>query len=58
MIRPSAAPGPEIGPTPMHSPDSSFAAARTHMVDSQVRPNKVTDPRIIAAMRQIKGTFA
>ena len=37
----------------MHSPDSSFAAARTHMVDSQVRPNKVTDPRIIAAMRAL-----
>src|SRR5271163_1393028 len=28
-------------------------AARTMMVDGQVRPNKVTDPRIIAAMRKI-----
>ena len=28
-------------------------AARTMMVDGQVRPNKVTDPRIIAAMRRI-----
>lgn len=28
-------------------------AARTMMVDSQVRPNKVTDPRIIAAMRSL-----
>lgn len=30
-----------------------FAAARTHMVDSQVRPNKVTDRALIAAMREI-----
>jgi protein-L-isoaspartate(D-aspartate) O-methyltransferase len=27
------------------------AAARKRMVDSQIRPNKVTDPRILAAMR-------
>ena len=31
----------------------AFADARSRMVDSQVRPNKVTDPRIIAAMRQL-----
>ena len=31
----------------------AFAEARNRMVDSQVRPNKVTDPRIIAAMRQL-----
>ena len=31
-----------------------FADARTRMVDSQVRPNKVTDPRILAAMRRIR----
>ena len=30
-----------------------FADARNKMVDSQVRPNKVADPRIIAAMRGI-----
>lgn len=30
-----------------------FADARNRMVDSQVRPNKVTDPRIIAAMRNL-----
>jgi protein-L-isoaspartate(D-aspartate) O-methyltransferase len=30
-----------------------FAAARQHMVDSQVRPNKVNDPRILDAMRSI-----
>ena len=31
----------------------AFAETRNRMVDSQVRPNKVTDPRIIAAMRQL-----
>ena len=30
-----------------------FFEARNNMVDSQVRPNKVNDPRIIAAMRQL-----
>jgi protein-L-isoaspartate(D-aspartate) O-methyltransferase len=30
-----------------------FAEARSNMVDSQVRPNKVNDPRIIAAMRHL-----
>jgi len=30
-----------------------FAVARTMMVDGQIRPNKVTDPRIIAAMRSV-----
>jgi protein-L-isoaspartate(D-aspartate) O-methyltransferase len=30
-----------------------FATARAMMVDSQVRPNKVTDPRILAAMRRL-----
>lgn len=30
-----------------------FEDARNRMVDSQIRPNKVTDPRIIAAMRRI-----
>ncbi len=28
-----------------------YADARKRMVDSQIRPNKVTDPRILAAMR-------
>jgi protein-L-isoaspartate(D-aspartate) O-methyltransferase len=37
----------------MDSASQAFAAARTNMVDSQVRPNKVTDPRILAAMRQL-----
>lgn len=31
----------------------TFATARLMMVDSQVRPNKVTDPRILAAMRAL-----
>ena len=30
-----------------------YSEARNNMVDSQVRPNKVIDPRIIAAMRDI-----
>jgi protein-L-isoaspartate(D-aspartate) O-methyltransferase len=33
--------------------DDLFAEARTHMVDSQLRPNKVTDPRILGAMRRL-----
>ena len=31
----------------------AFAEARNSMVDSQIRPNKVTDPRIVAAMRRL-----
>ncbi|MEJ1978942.1 MAG: protein-L-isoaspartate O-methyltransferase [Acetobacteraceae bacterium] len=30
-----------------------YAAARSNMVDSQVRPNKVTDPRVLDAMRAL-----
>ncbi len=30
-----------------------FTAARMLMVDGQVRPNKVTDPRVLAAMRRL-----
>jgi protein-L-isoaspartate(D-aspartate) O-methyltransferase len=30
-----------------------FADARKRMVDSQIRPNKVTDPRVLAAMRRL-----
>ena len=37
----------------MNRPLADFAEARNRMVDSQIRPNKVTDPRIIAAMRRI-----
>ena len=35
------------------APTSDYAAARDHMVDGQVRPNKVIDPRIIRGMRQL-----
>jgi protein-L-isoaspartate(D-aspartate) O-methyltransferase len=31
----------------------AFAQARNNMVDSQVRPNRVSDPRIVAAMRHL-----
>jgi protein-L-isoaspartate(D-aspartate) O-methyltransferase len=37
----------------MDSADPAFTEARNNMVDSQVRPNKVNDPRIIAAMRRL-----
>jgi len=30
-----------------------FAEARRHMVDGQLRPNRVDDPRIIAALREL-----
>src|SRR3984957_17062385 len=37
----------------MDSADPAFIEARNNMVDSQVRPNKVSDPRILAAMRRL-----
>ena len=37
----------------MDSAAAAFAEARNNMVDSQVRPNKVNDPRIIAVMRRL-----
>jgi protein-L-isoaspartate(D-aspartate) O-methyltransferase len=37
----------------MDSAAPAFTEARNRMVDSQVRPNKVTDPRIIGAMRRL-----
>jgi protein-L-isoaspartate(D-aspartate) O-methyltransferase len=37
----------------MAAPAEYFADARNHMVDSQIRPNRVTDPRILAAMRRL-----
>lgn len=39
--------------TPAVPHRTDHAAARAHMVDSQVRPNKVVDPRIIEAMRRL-----
>jgi len=38
-------------PSASHLAD--YASARDHMVDGQVRPNKVIDPRVIRAMRAI-----
>jgi protein-L-isoaspartate(D-aspartate) O-methyltransferase len=35
----------------MDQPFFDYAVARDNMVDSQVRPNKVTDPRVLDAMR-------
>jgi protein-L-isoaspartate(D-aspartate) O-methyltransferase len=35
------------------APIDPFADPRNRMVDSQIRPNKVTDPRILTAMRSI-----
>jgi protein-L-isoaspartate(D-aspartate) O-methyltransferase len=37
----------------MDQAEPDFVAARDCMVDSQVRPNKVYDPRILTAMRRI-----
>ena len=37
----------------MDHPLPDTAAARNNMVDSQVRPNKVTDPRVLDAMRRL-----
>lgn len=37
----------------MPNPTTDFAAARALMVDGQIRPNKVTDSRIVAAMRSL-----
>lgn len=37
----------------MDLPVLDYASARDHMVDSQVRPDKVVDPRLIRAMRTL-----
>jgi protein-L-isoaspartate(D-aspartate) O-methyltransferase len=42
----------------MASTTLPFAAARQFMVDSQLRPNKVTNPILLDAMRQVpRETF-
>jgi protein-L-isoaspartate(D-aspartate) O-methyltransferase len=33
---------------------TAFDAARTHMIESQIRPNKVTDERLLEALGQIR----
>ncbi len=40
-------------PFPATAPALDFDQARATMVDGQVRPNKVTDPRILEAMRSL-----
>jgi protein-L-isoaspartate(D-aspartate) O-methyltransferase len=43
-----------MAPTTQYDPRDDFlTAARYRMVDSQIRPNKVTDPRILDAMRRL-----
>ncbi len=37
-----------------HSPIPDFAAAREAMVESQLRPQGVTDPAVLAAMRRVE----
>jgi protein-L-isoaspartate(D-aspartate) O-methyltransferase len=37
----------------MATPAEHFADARNCMVDSQIRPNRVSDPRILSAMRHL-----
>jgi protein-L-isoaspartate(D-aspartate) O-methyltransferase len=37
----------------MPTQDDLFAQARNCMVDSQIRPNRVVDPRVLSAMRTI-----
>jgi len=44
---------PDPAPGPVQDAAADFAQARDHMVDSQVRPNKVIDPRVIRAMRSL-----
>ena len=38
----------------VHSPIPDFAAARAAMIDSQLRPQGVTDPAVLAAMGRIE----
>jgi protein-L-isoaspartate(D-aspartate) O-methyltransferase len=38
---------------PMPTEDSLFAEARNRMVDSQIRPNRVVDQRVLSAMRSL-----
>ena len=37
----------------MDQPQTDFTAARNNMVDCQIRPNRVTDPRVLDAMRTL-----
>ena len=46
-------PATELLTARIEAASTGFEAARDCMVDSQVRPNKVNDPRILGAMRRI-----
>ena len=37
----------------MQQPQTDYTAARNNMVDGQIRPNRVTDPRVLDAMRSL-----
>ena len=37
----------------MDQPQTDYAAARNNMVDGQIRPNRVSDPRVLDAMRTL-----
>ena len=37
----------------MDPTQTDYSAARNNMVDSQIRPNRVTDPRVLDAMRSL-----
>ena len=37
----------------MQQPQTDYSAARNNMVDGQIRPNRVTDPRVLDAMRSL-----
>ncbi|MGH8960897.1 MAG: aminotransferase class I/II-fold pyridoxal phosphate-dependent enzyme, partial [Jatrophihabitantaceae bacterium] len=36
-----------------YDPDADFTDARHYMVDGQIRPNRVSDPRLLKALREI-----
>ena len=37
----------------MDQPQTDYTAARNNMVDGQIRPNRVTDPRVLTALRTL-----
>ena len=45
-------PGVEPG-SRMQQPQTDYTAARNNMVDGQIRPNRVSDPRVLDAMRRL-----
>lgn len=49
----AASDAPAAQPSGPMSEQDRLARVRDNMVDSQVRPNRVTDPRLLAAMRRL-----